>query len=393
MLPGVLVLALLSQIHAIRVWQPYGPVLGTGPNPIYTAALDFRAQTGTEVLVEQASSLESLNALVAQNASHLPDIALVGNTDIGLLMKRGILHPLNAFYSAWRKEREDGDIKIDFSANQAYSYSFNGTWWALPFDVGTRALFYRRDLYRIVLGSDEAPNTFATLIANAKALQDVLRHQGVWGLALPYGADVDVVHLFHSFLQGYGGSLYAGDGTCGFRSQESLDAVNVFQSIATEHHVSPMNVSSDDVFALLRDGKAAHVFGFTSWNDALINPNSAFAASVTDRDNNVGMIRVPAGPYGRYGFLGGDAWVISATAADIPACERFLKLAFEPNGHYLRTLFPLTTAIPAYDSLKPIGLAFRISLPYRCQQRLMQPSTLSSHTPSLWKYMTSSVWA
>ncbi len=95
----------------------------------------------------------------ALSAGGLPDVSMLGNNVVAQFQAAGALAPLDDYIAAYDKETGD-----DFAANvwpgdKGY-YNLAGKWWASPVNVETRALYYRKDLFKAAgLDPDKPPQT------------------------------------------------------------------------------------------------------------------------------------------------------------------------------------------------------------------------------------------
>lgn len=273
----------------------------------------------------------------------LPDISMLGNNVVAQFQATGSLAPLDPYIPAF--EAESGIKVIDdmWPGDQGY-YILDGKVWASPIAVETRALYYRKDLFKAAgLDPEDPPDTWEEL-RDAAAKLSTAGAGKTYGIALPMSITYNTVQNFMSTYLGYGARMLGEDGKCGFNTQNFKDALTVYTDIYKTGGTHP-DAPTMDGDTLRR--------GFADGNYAMHIQNASLLKQLQDEGapfvNDVGIVKIPAGPVNRTGFLGGWPLVLWEASTVKEAAAKFIF--FATHGDALRHMGVESGFIPGSVSL------------------------------------------
>ncbi|MCX5518823.1 sugar ABC transporter substrate-binding protein [Kaistia defluvii] len=276
----------------------------------------------------------------ALSAGGLPDVSMLGNNVVAQFQSAGALAPLDEYFAAYDKEHGT-DVAADVWPGDKGYYNLAGKWWASPVNVETRALYYRKDLFKDAgLDPEKPPQTWADFAADATKLT----RDGTYGAALSMSLDYFTVQNFMSAYLGYGARMIGEDGKCGFDTPEFKSALDTYVSVYKNKatHPDAPSMSGDTFRKGFRDGKFAMILSDAGLYKDLQNDKAPFL-------DQVGIAMVPAGPKNRSGFLGGWPLVLWDASENKEAAAKWILYA--THGDALKTLATEGGFIPGSVSL------------------------------------------
>lgn len=295
-----------------------------------------------DVIMEIVPWAEQQQRLISALATGgLPDVSFLGNNVVAQFQAIGALAPLDAYFAAYSEEH-GYDVTQDVWPGDRGYYFLDGQWWASPLAVETRALYYRKDLFAEAgLDPERPPQTWEEMVEAAVALTG----NGVYGWAAPMSIDYLTIHNFMSVYLSHGARLLNEQGQCGFETPEFYQALEVYTSVYKlgGTHPDAPTMPGDEFRRRFLDGGFAMIIDHPGiWAD-LQGEGQPFA-------DEVAVTLVPAGPEGRFGFLGGWPLVLWNTSQVKDAAARWILYATRPEGA-LRDLSINSGMIPGSRSL------------------------------------------
>ena len=303
-----------------------------------------QANPGIRVDMEIVPWSEQQQRLVsALSTGGLPDVSMLGNNVVAQFQAAGALMPLDQYFTGYNKAHGT-DVAADVWPGDKGYYYLNGQWWASPVCVETRALYYRKDLFKKAgLDPDNPPQTWVELADTADKLTKALGGK-IYGIALSMSLDYFTVQNFMSAYLGYGARMIGDDGKCGFDTPEFKAALNVYASMYKNKSTHPdaPSMSGDTFRRGFLDGKYAMILSDPGLYKDLQNENAPFL-----KDVGIGM--VPGGPKNRSGFLGGWPLVLWKDSKNKDAAAKWIM--FATHGEALKSLATANGSIPGSVSL------------------------------------------
>ncbi len=221
--------------------------------------------------------------------------------------------------------------KLDQVVNEfAYRKNFwNGHYWAVPYNLDIRPIYYRRDL--LAAKNIQPPKTWDQFQTAVLALNDPA--SGTFGLVYPAGDFHIAQHFYMSFMFQAGGSILDKDGKLVFGTTSkdaNIRALTYMTDFATKHKVMPPGIASyntEDAHTIFLQGRAAFGLG----TGGLIGRIMKEAPDLYEKVGILEVLEGPAGPSRKLaaGFYQGMfVWKFSPRIA---AAKTFIRWFTEPN--------------------------------------------------------------
>ncbi|NPV54173.1 MAG: extracellular solute-binding protein [Firmicutes bacterium] len=183
----------------------------------------------------------------------------------------GDLLDLSPYIQSWPKKEIE-----DFSWSAAWASGiFGKAQFSLPTGAHTRALVYRRDMFKQVgLDPNNPPRNLEELIACAKRLTrdtDGDKKTDVWGLGMYYGPSRATIELYFApFVWHYGGELWdPKTKKATFASDAGAKAAQFAYDVIYTHKITPewavSGTYDDDILRPFLDGKLGMAWGWGSY--------------------------------------------------------------------------------------------------------------------------------
>jgi multiple sugar transport system substrate-binding protein len=330
----ILIMVSVCLVISIGIVQAQEPVevvfwqFGTGDADIQawtTAIQEFEAlNPNIKVRMEIVPWAEQQQRLVtALTTGGLPDVSMLGNNVVAQYQALGALKPLTEYFDAWSAEAGH-DITEDIWPGDHGYYFLDNEWWASPVAAETRVLWYRSDVLEAA-GFDGPPETWEELAEMARAITT----DDMYGFAFAGGIGYDTLQVFMSVYLGYGARFLNEEGQCGFDTPEFRQALSFYTDLYLTDNVSspdtPTISDGSAVRQLFVDGRAAMVI-----TGPWMLPE--LRAANPDWLDSVDIAPVPAGPEGRFGFLGGWPLVLWNTSQHPDEAWAWIRYATDPEG-------------------------------------------------------------
>jgi multiple sugar transport system substrate-binding protein len=152
-----------------------------------------------------------------------PDLVVV--PDIWLVEYAQYIEPFDRYVSP--------DLKGSFFDVLYNKGIYNGDLLGLVWATSSKALFYRKDLFRAA--GIAPPRTWAEQLAAAKALNDP---PNVYGIGLPGAREYETDDNFFFYMWSAGGEFLDAQGKCTINSEAGVKALQFYCDLANKHHVT-----------------------------------------------------------------------------------------------------------------------------------------------------------
>ena len=296
-------------------------IMPNGPDPSGAIEAEIAAfeeanpgiQVEYEILDWGSAWTRITNAAVSGEG---PDVSQLGTTWVGAIDAFGALHhfsdeeiaavggPENFAAASWntviRADDDSGDVV------------------ALPWFVDTRAVIYREDIFdELGLDPAEVFDTWDSFVEGLQAIKDagltVTDANGdeveFYPMAFPGKNDWNVVHNFAPWVWGAGGDMLTEDlSASAFNSEEAIAGVKFYASLYTQGFTPPdsLELNSAQIDGLFSEGRVAMVISGPWMVKNSRTPNDEGGWGDNEWAQYVGVAEIPAGPAGRYTFVGGS---------------------------------------------------------------------------------------
>jgi multiple sugar transport system substrate-binding protein len=264
--------------------------------------------------------------LAAVRGQSMPDVAEAYTYHPLQFAALNQMEPMDDVLDDWKKSGKLDQVVNEF----AYRKNFwNGHYWAVPYNLDIRPIYYRRDLLQAK--GIQPPKTWEQFQAAVLALNDPA--SGTFGLVYPAGDFHIAQHFYMSFMFQAGGSILDKDGKLVFGTaskEANIRALTYMTDFATKHKVMPPGIASyntEDAHTIFLQGRAAFGLGTGGLIGRIMKENP-------DLYEKVGILEVlegPAGPSRKLaaGFYQGMfVWKFSPRIAQ---AKTFIRWFTEPN--------------------------------------------------------------
>lgn len=290
-------------------------------------------------IVPWATQQQKITTAIASGG--LPDVSMMGNDVVAQYAAAGNLAPLTTYVAGWSKA-EGTNVTADMYPGDKSYYTYKGELYGSPVADETRMLYYNKSLFKKAgLDPSRPPTTWDEMLTAAKKLKAVT---GVpW--SAPMSKQYITVQTFMSVYLSYGAQLFNSQGKCGLNTPEFKQALSYYAGIAKTALTSPdaANQTSQDVDNAFDTGKAGMLIEGPGTYQAIKTQNPSLL-------KDVGIARIPAGPKGAFGFLGGWPLVLWKKSKAPDAAAKWIHFATSPKGA-LSSIAQTSGILPGRQSL------------------------------------------
>ncbi|KAJ9467291.1 Mitogen-activated protein kinase kinase kinase A [Diplonema papillatum] len=362
-------LLLLGLVGSACGWSDDDVITVLCPHPddsgiLEAAARNFSAthNVTVDVIIVQWDELYS-GALENITKKVGADAMIVGSTWVPYFFSQGILSSLSDNFESWRTRRGYmGSIETDMFRSVEETYMFPGPesgvleWFALPFNVDGRVLFYRKDLYQKYAAKGNGPDTIQEAIDIGRQVADGATADNATGypmysFGLPgAGADAsEAMQVLTTFIVGGGASFVGAKGACSFETDTFKSGLRSYTDLYFNGDNPIRNEATSEIAKQFAEGRLVQMVGAFWLQDNLFRVGESGTMTV----DQVGIKAMPSGQAGPYTFLGGSAWSIPTwvPSEKKKLAWRFLELITEPKGEYLFDFLFRSKLVPAYESV------------------------------------------
>jgi len=236
-----------------------------------------------------------------------PDITQLGTTWVGVISATNALSDLSkkvpdlggkeAFLPAsWTTTGLAGSHKVT----------------AIPWFVDARALYYRTDVFKKLNLTESDIATWDKFEKTLKKIKDArlkINDMPIKALGVPGKNDWNVLHNLTPWIWAWGGSLLNTNNTASaFQQDPSKNGVKFFVGLAQKGYIpsSCLELNTAQVAAEFNEGKYAMYFDTPAQVKLLSTPYEKGGAAGSIAAQNYGVALYPAGPKGRFTFIGGS---------------------------------------------------------------------------------------
>ncbi|RMF28880.1 MAG: extracellular solute-binding protein [Chloroflexi bacterium] len=256
-----------------------------------------------------------------------PDISQLGTTWVAAIAAMGALRPFTAEEIAAMGGAENF-VEASWQTCNPVGSGFTV---AIPWFVDTRAIIYRKDvLEKVGLDPDEAFATWDSFDAALARIKEA-REAGeveTYPIGFPGKNDWNVLHNFAPWVWGAGGEmLNPGNTAAVFNSPEAIEGFKFYASLFTKGYTPPdvLELNSAQVDGMFPSGEVAMIIS-GPWmvkNSRTSEDEGGFAGSVAAE--NFAVHEIPAGPAGRFTFVGGSDLTVWNSSQHQEEAVEFVK--------------------------------------------------------------------
>lgn len=260
----------------------------------------FEQENDCKVEVAELSWNDGKTKLLAAfNSKTAPDVLELGSDWIAQFSSAGVLEELN-------KDSMDLSKYIEFSLEPCI---WNNKYYAIPFVVDTRVLFYNKDLMKQAGLDENPPQTFEQLLSSSEKISQI---SGKYG----WGANTSDPHRLYKkiipFFWSYGGTIFDENGNPVVNSLSNINALNMYLSLARTGYIETQKL----IDASFVEGKIGFWFSGGWLIDKIKkeNPNLNFDVSQFPGKSDYGT-----------SFAGGEYFAVSKQSEKKELAKKFIK--------------------------------------------------------------------
>lgn len=269
----------------------------------------------------------------AATSGDVPDIVQLGSTWVSAISAMGVLEDFSeqvkslggkdAFLpSAWRTAGLEGSGQVT----------------ALPWIVDARAMYYRTDVFRQLDIKPEDLDTwegFVTVLDKIKQADLTIDGVKVRPLGIPGKNDWNVVHNLAPFIWGAGGSFLNEDFSQSTLHEEKAVAGMDFYVDLVRKGFVPLECLEQNTAQVSTDfdnGHYAIVFDGPYKLKSLTTPAQRGGALSTIAAKKFGILPYPAGPAGRFTYVGGSNLAVFSGSKNKKEAWKVLEYLASPEA-------------------------------------------------------------
>jgi ABC-type glycerol-3-phosphate transport system substrate-binding protein len=270
-----------------------------------------------------------------------PDVSMMGNDVVAQYAFAGKLTPLDSYIAQWSKA-EGANVTNDYWPGDKLYYRLKGHYYGSPVVEETRMLLYNKQILAQAGVSPSSLTTWNSVLAAAQKIK-AANISGVTPWLLPESKDYPTVQTFMTLYLSYGAHMLDSKGACGFDTPQFKSALkfytDVYKNGLTNADETNVSGSTNDTAFIAGKG-GLYISG--PWMFAL--------AKGQPIAKNMGVVPIPAGPKGRFGFLGGWPLVLWKDSKNAAAAATWIHFATSPKGG-LGTIVKVSGLLPGRKSL------------------------------------------
>lgn len=233
-----------------------------------------------------------------------PDVSQLGTTWVGAISAMGALRPFEPDEIAAMGDAENF-VEASWKTCNPVDSGFTT---AMPWFVDTRAVIYRTDVLEQA-GVDPA-EMFAAWDGFVAGLEKIeAAGLEIKPMAFPGKNDWNVLHNFAPWVWEAGGDmLNPGNTAAVFNSPEGIEGVKFYASLYTQGFTpeDALELNSAQIDGLFSDGSVAMVISGPWMIKGARTPEDQGGWKESEAAQNLAVAEIPAGPAGRYTFVGGS---------------------------------------------------------------------------------------
>lgn len=240
------------------------------------------------------------------------------------------------FYDLTEKMQKDGLVD-KFLPASIENVKENGKIYAMPWDIGPAAVYYRKDMFEKANVDPKAIETWDDFIEAGKKVQAANLGVTMTG----YSEDNDFFHMLFNQL----GGTFVKDNKIAINSPEAVKALELLKKMQDANILINIKDWNGRIIAL-NNNKIATIIFPVWYSGTMVN-------AVADQKGKWGIVELPAFEKGgnRQANLGGSVLIISEQSKNKEIAYEFLKFALATNeGEDIMMEFGLFPAYTPYYS-------------------------------------------
>lgn len=262
----------------------------------------------------------------AATSGDTPDIVQLGSTWVGAISAMGALADLKDKVS----EIGGGAAFIE-PAWVSSGLEGSGTVTAIPWFVDSRAMYYRSDVFRQLRLTSDSLKTWGSFENSLKTIKEAeLEIEGVrvYPMGIPGKNDWNVIHNIAPWIWAAGGDFLSKDRkSAAINSDAAVEGMLYYVSLVKKGYIplDALELNTAQVSSNFNNGSYAMYFDGPYEIKTLTLPPEQGGSYGSIASRNFSVTSYPAGPKGRYTFVGGSNLAIFKNSKNPDAAWRVLK--------------------------------------------------------------------
>ncbi|QLG28909.1 extracellular solute-binding protein [Halorarum halophilum] len=238
------------------------------------AAETYNQEHDAEVSVEElgGDAWEQRFQTAVTSGEGAPDFSVVQNYDVTNYASIDGLTDLTA-------RIDEAGIREDIVEGKWVTVNYDGSDYAIPWDIGPTGVFYKRDKYEEAGISVDSIETWDDFIEAGKQLPD-----DVAMINLP---PQDMAQMWRMLFRQLGGQPFTEDGAVNIHSQESVSVAELIKKMSDAGITTRIETWSGGWFTSFAEGSLASLAS-AAWMDGTLR------AELPDTSGNWGVYKLPA---------------------------------------------------------------------------------------------------
>ena len=288
----------------------------------------FEEETGIKVKITSVDWGAAWSKITtAATSGDVPDIVQLGSTWVSAITGMGALE----VFSKEAIAELGGQKTFVPVAWKTTGTENSGRTTAIPWIVDARALYYRKDVLKKAGVSPSALNTWASFKNALQKIYDadvVIDDKPIAPFGMSGKNDWNVIHSLAPWIWMAGGDFLAPDRkTCLLDSDAVFDGISFYISLVRDDLVpiEYLELNTAQVSGNFNDGACAMYFDGPYEVKTLTRPAAEGGAAGSLTSRNFAVTSYPAGPKGRFTFVGGSQLGIFKNAKNKAGAFKVLK--------------------------------------------------------------------
>ncbi len=307
----------------------------------------------------------------AATSGDTPDLVQLGSTWVGSITAIGALMDLKD------KVSEIGGAKTFVDAAWTTTgIEGSNTVTAIPWFIDARALYFRTDVMKqLRLGATDLKdwNSFENTLSAIKKAEPEIDGVKIYPLGIPGKNDWNVIHNIAPWIWGAGGDFLSKDRKeAAINSKAAVEGLNYYVSLVKKGliPIDALELNTAQVSSNFNAGSYAMYFDGPYEVKSLTLPPEQGGTSGSISSRNFSLSPYPAGPKGRYTFIGGSNLAIFKNSKNKEAAWKVIKhmISNKMQVNYAKAsgFLPATKAAfeDPYFSSDPYRAVFKEAVQY-----------------------------
>ncbi len=262
----------------------------------------------------------------AATSGDTPDVVQLGSTWVGAISAMGALLDLSS-----KVQEIGGGASFIPAAWVSSGLEGSGTVTSIPWFIDARACYYRTDVMKQVGANKDAFSdwkSFEGYLTKIKEAEPEIEGIRVYPLGIPGKNDWNVIHNIAPWIWGAGGDFLSKDRKSSvLNSEEALEGVLYFVNLVKKGLIplDALELNTAQVSSNFNNGSYSMYFDGPYEVKTLTLPQEQGGAAGSVSARNFAIASYPAGPQGKYTFVGGSNLAIFKNSKNQDAAWKVIK--------------------------------------------------------------------